>query len=91
MEPMVGCSAIFTKPHRQPSNGNNENFVAGATGALGRRLIPILIKAGHAVKGMTRSPLKMDALRTSGAVPVLAGMRWTQILSRRPSRHDLTL
>jgi nucleoside-diphosphate-sugar epimerase len=30
-------------------------FVAGATGAIGRRLVPILVNAGHSVVGMTRS------------------------------------
>jgi len=33
-------------------------FVAGATGVIGRRLIPRLVKGGHEVAGMTRSPDK---------------------------------
>jgi 2-alkyl-3-oxoalkanoate reductase len=47
-------------------------FVAGATGAVGRALIPALLSAGHAVTGMTRSPEKTDALRRAGAEPVVA-------------------
>jgi nucleoside-diphosphate-sugar epimerase len=47
-------------------------FVAGASGALGRRLVPALVEAGHAVTGMTRSPEKVDALRAAGAEPVAA-------------------
>ena len=31
-------------------------FLAGATGVIGRRLVPMLIAAGHEVTGMTRSP-----------------------------------
>ena len=31
-------------------------FIAGATGALGRRLVPLLVEAGHVVTGMTRTP-----------------------------------
>ena len=47
-------------------------FVAGATGAVGRRLVPLLLQAGHAVVGMTRSEAKTDALRALGAEPVVA-------------------
>jgi nucleoside-diphosphate-sugar epimerase len=47
-------------------------LVAGSTGALGRRLVPILVQAGHQVVGMTRTRGKMDALRAAGAEPVIA-------------------
>ncbi len=47
-------------------------FLAGATGVIGRRLVPRLIEAGHEVTGMTRSPAKHDQLRAAGAEPVLA-------------------
>ncbi len=47
-------------------------FVAGATGAVGRRLVPLLIARGHDVVAMTRSPEKVDGLRSTGAVPVVA-------------------
>jgi 2-alkyl-3-oxoalkanoate reductase len=47
-------------------------FVAGATGALGMRLVPQLVARGHEVVGMTRSPAKQDALRAVGARPVVA-------------------
>jgi nucleoside-diphosphate-sugar epimerase len=46
-------------------------FVAGATGAVGRRLVPKLIQSGHEVVGMTRSPQRVDALRDAGAFPVV--------------------
>jgi uncharacterized protein YbjT (DUF2867 family) len=45
-------------------------LVAGATGALGRRLVPMLVERGHAVVGTTRTPGKADALRAGGARPV---------------------
>ena len=38
-------------------------FVAGATGALGKQLVPRLVAAGHAVVGMTRSESKRDLSR----------------------------
>jgi nucleoside-diphosphate-sugar epimerase len=47
-------------------------FVAGATGALGRALLPHLAALGHEVTGMTRSPSKQDLVRSLGARPVVA-------------------
>jgi uncharacterized protein YbjT (DUF2867 family) len=44
-------------------------FVAGATGAIGQYLIPILIAAGHEVTGTTRSPSKASQL--AGRLPGL--------------------
>jgi 2-alkyl-3-oxoalkanoate reductase len=46
-------------------------FVAGATGVIGRRLIPMLTAAGHDVTGTTRSPGKAAELRQLGATPVV--------------------
>jgi hypothetical protein len=46
-------------------------FVAGASGVIGVRVVPLLVAAGHEVAGMTRSRLKLDHLRTLGAEPVL--------------------
>ena len=47
-------------------------FVAGATGAIGRQLVPRLVDAGHEVYGMTRSESKQAMLYELGAVPVVA-------------------
>jgi nucleoside-diphosphate-sugar epimerase len=46
-------------------------FLAGATGALGRRLVPALTSRGHTVVGSTRSAAKAGALRDLGAEPVV--------------------
>ncbi len=46
-------------------------LVAGATGAIGIRLIPRLVAAGHSVTGLTRSPSKAEPLRRAGASPVV--------------------
>lgn len=46
-------------------------FVAGASGVIGIRLLPLLVEAGHEVAGMTRSPGKLAALEALGAEPVL--------------------
>lgn len=47
-------------------------FIAGATGAIGRELVPRLVAAGHEVHGMTRSEAKRPLLFELGAVPVVA-------------------
>jgi nucleoside-diphosphate-sugar epimerase len=47
-------------------------FVAGATGAIGKQLVPRLVAAGHEVHGMTRSESKVAMLSEMGAVPVVA-------------------
>jgi nucleoside-diphosphate-sugar epimerase len=47
-------------------------FVAGATGAIGKQLVPRLVAAGHEVYGMTRSESKQPMLYELGAVPVVA-------------------
>lgn len=46
-------------------------FLAGATGVIGVRLVPLLVAEGHAVAGMTRSSEKSDSLRELGAEPVV--------------------
>ena len=58
-------------------------FVAGATGAIGKQLVPRLVAAGHEVHGMTRSESKQAMLRSWGPC------RWSRtrlipIRSRRP-------
>jgi 2-alkyl-3-oxoalkanoate reductase len=46
-------------------------FVTGATGALGRHLVPGLVAAGHEVTATTRTPGKAGPLREAGAEPVV--------------------
>jgi 2-alkyl-3-oxoalkanoate reductase len=45
-------------------------FVAGAAGAIGRQLVPLLAAQGHQVTAATRSPGKLALLRGLGAEPV---------------------
>ena len=47
-------------------------FLAGATGAMGKQLVPRLVAAGHDVVGMTRTESKQDAIRQLGATPAVA-------------------
>ena len=46
-------------------------FFAGASGAIGARLLPLLIEAGHTVGAMTRSAEKAGQLAAMGAQPIV--------------------
>lgn len=46
-------------------------FLAGASGVIGVRLVPLLVADGHPVAGMTRTASKADALAQAGAEPVV--------------------
>jgi nucleoside-diphosphate-sugar epimerase len=45
-------------------------FITGATGAIGRRVVPLLVERGHEVVGVSRSPARAEQLRAQGAEPV---------------------
>jgi len=60
-------------------------FLAGAAGAIGKRLVPLLLDAGHHVVGTTRSTTKADALRTAGAEPIVVDVFDAPALSRAVS------
>jgi len=72
-------------------------FVAGGTGVIGLRLLPLLVAGGHRVAGMTRSPQKADTIRELGAEPVVcdvfdAAALEDAVVSFRPDAvlHELT-
>jgi nucleoside-diphosphate-sugar epimerase len=46
-------------------------LLIGATGAIGRRLVPLLASRGHRVVAATHSEARLDALRAAGSEPVL--------------------
>ena len=49
-------------------------FLAGATGVIGVRLLPLMLAEGHVVAAMTRTPEKIDGLRAAGVTPVLCDL-----------------
>jgi nucleoside-diphosphate-sugar epimerase len=72
-------------------------LVAGATGVIGRRLVPMLIEAGHEVIGMTRSQGKADAIKDAGATPLVCDVFNANLLHDRVKEaapevvvHELT-
>ncbi|MCW3815958.1 NAD-dependent epimerase/dehydratase family protein [Micromonospora sp. DR5-3] len=72
-------------------------FVAGATGVIGSRLLPLLTRAGHTVAGMTRTASKAGLVQELGAEPVVcdvydAAALTTAVKGFRPDLvlHELT-
>lgn len=93
-----------TDPPVHPSEGVEEEkgqdmrvFIAGATGAVGSRLVPLLVSAGHEVVGTSRTEARLDELERAGATGVVmdgldaASVR-TAVLDARPDVivHQLT-
>ena len=62
-------------------------FLAGATGVIGIRLLPLLIAEHHTVAGMTRSPEKIDQLRALGAEPIICDV-FDSVLLTKPEVTD---
>src|SRR6266581_8807730 len=78
---MLGCRRCHSRGGRLVVQGVDDPsikeplmrvLVAGATGAIGKQLVPRLVAAGHEVHGMTRSESKQAMLYELGAVPVVA-------------------
>ena len=46
-------------------------FLAGATGVIGIRLLPLMLADGHVIAAMTRTQAKMEALNAAGVTPIL--------------------
>lgn len=57
-------------------------FLAGASGAIGARLVPLLRQAGHRVVGTTRSAAKAETLRAAGVEPVVVDVFDAPALAR---------
>jgi nucleoside-diphosphate-sugar epimerase len=68
-------------------------FLAGAAGAIGRRLIPLLREAGHHVVGTTRTAANADILIALGAEPLIVDVFDAAALTRAATeaRPDIVI
>jgi nucleoside-diphosphate-sugar epimerase len=66
-------------------------FVAGATGVLGRRLVPLLIDAGSQVTAVARSRQKAAQLRKQGAKPVTVDLFDPPAVEEAVMGHDTVI
>jgi nucleoside-diphosphate-sugar epimerase len=68
-------------------------FVAGASGALGSRLVPQLVERGHEVVGSTTNPKRTEAIARAGAEPVVVdGLdRDAVVAAVRAARPDVVV
>lgn len=63
-------------------------FLAGATGAIGNRLIPLLLRAGALVFGTTRSAARGEELRSRGVEPIVVDVFDAPALTRAMTKVD---
>jgi uncharacterized protein YbjT (DUF2867 family) len=85
--------APATRRPATPAEHRRRVLVAGATGLIGVRLLPLLVGAGHEVAGLTRTPAKAELLASLGAEPVVADVfdRETLVRLVRAFSPDLVL
>ena len=63
-------------------------FVTGATGVVGRRAVPLLVRAGHEVTAVARTPEKAAAVERVGARPVRVDLFDVDGVRRAVAGHD---
>src|SRR5262249_49368222 len=68
-------------------------FLAGAAGAIGRRLAPLLLQAGHKVTGTTRTAEKAHELERAGVVPAVLDVfdAGTVTASMRAAKREVVI
>lgn len=66
-------------------------FLAGATGAVGRRLVPLLVGANHTVTGVARSDAKALSLRLQGAKPITLDLFDRPAVAAAVTGHDVVI
>lgn len=66
-------------------------FLAGATGVIGSRLLPLLVAAGHEVAGTTRSPERAGAIGRLGCSPVVVDVYDVEALTADAARLTVPL
>jgi 2-alkyl-3-oxoalkanoate reductase len=83
---------LLTVSRRAPKGiGIMRIFVSGATGVIGRRLIPALISAGHSVTAIGRSPEKREQLTHMGATPAATDLFAPEQVQTDVAGHDAVI
>jgi nucleoside-diphosphate-sugar epimerase len=66
-------------------------FIAGATGVVGRRVVPVLLDAGHRVTAVGRSPERRAQLEARGAQAITVSLFDAEALARAVRGHDVVI
>lgn len=66
-------------------------FVAGGTGVLGRRVVPLLVEAGHELTVNTRDPRATERVRELGAAPLTVDLFNTDAVAEAVAGHDAVI
>jgi nucleoside-diphosphate-sugar epimerase len=66
-------------------------FVAGATGVIGRRIVPLLVQSGAQVTGVARSPAKARQLEGQGAIGVRVDLFDPAAVEAAVAGHDIVI
>jgi 2-alkyl-3-oxoalkanoate reductase len=66
-------------------------FVAGATGVVGRRVVPLLLNRGHQATALSHSSRKASALRRLGVRPICVSLFDTTALQHAISGHEVVV
>lgn len=66
-------------------------FLTGATGVIGRRLVPMLLEAGHDVTAVGRTPERRAELARAGASPVDVNLFDTEAVRAAVDGHDVVV
>ncbi len=64
-------------------------FIAGATGVLGRRVVPLVVAAGHDVSALARSDARAAMVGSLGASPVRADLFDPEAMRQAVAGHDV--
>jgi nucleoside-diphosphate-sugar epimerase len=66
-------------------------FITGASGVVGRRLVPMLARDGHALTGVSRSPASRAQLERAGAAAVELDLFNPAAVTRAIANHDAVI
>src|SRR2546422_1115311 len=84
-------SAVKASDNLSNPEPNLRIFIAGATGVVGRRAVPLLVAAGHRVTAVARTPQKRVELERMGAAAVHVDLFAPDSLRSAVAGHDVVI